>query len=186
MSNDAVLQTIELVRQQVSEIQADLVEKQTTVNNLCSIAGIDPIYAIESVESVSSVSLKGDEYFNKPAATAIRMVLESRKSQGNGPSTLVEIYERLIEGGYKFDAKNEANAKNSLRVTLSKNTTFHKLPNKKFGLSEWYGLKLDKKTKKSNSSNDDVDPEIEGAEKMKEEFGEEDPQASEAKKKVKT
>lgn len=171
MSNEAVLETIELVKTQVSEIQADLIEKQTTVNHLCSIAGIDPIYVIEqATDLATAANLKGDEYFNRPAATAIRLVLEARKKQGNGPSTLNEIYEQLIKGGYKFEAKNEANAKNSLRVTLSKNQIFCKLPSKKFGLSEWYGLKADKKAKKAAAS-EEPDEEKEGKEKMEAEFG---------------
>ena len=142
MSN-AVLETIELVKQEIADLERQLNQKKTTVNGLYPLAKIDPIYVIEDqIQVAASAALNGDEYYSKKASTAVRMVLEARKARGSGPATSGEIYDALLAGGYKFDAKNEANAKNSLRVTLSKNSSiFHRLPNKKVGLTKWYNVK---------------------------------------------
>ena len=57
----------------------------------------------------------------------------------NGPSTIDEIYAALLEGGFKFDAKNDSTAKRSLAISLAKNTaTFEKLRSGHIGLKTWY------------------------------------------------
>ena len=175
MSN-AVLETIKLVQQEIADLERQLKEKKTTVNGLCPLAKIDPIYTLEDqVQSDVSVVLNGDEYYSKKASTAVRMVLEARKARGAGPATSAEIYDALLAGGYKFDAKNEANAKNSLRVTLSKNSSiFHRLPNKKVGLTKWYNIKPTKAK----------DKEQEGVEAMAKEFGESEAQPEKSKQAV--
>lgn len=174
--SDAVLETIKLVQEEISLLEAQLLEKKTTVNALCPIAGIDPVYGLEAVTASHSAALNGDEYYAKKASTAIRLVLESRKAQGVGPATLNEIYDGLLAGGYKFDAKNESNSKNSLRVTLSKNSSmFHKLPNKKFGLTKWYNVKPGKKDDSPVAGNSVSDDDDHGIEVMAEQFGNEKP-----------
>jgi hypothetical protein len=62
-----------------------------------------------------------------------------RRALKQGPAGLSDIYSALVRGGYKFETKNEENAKRGLRQSLTKNVAqFHKLPNGMFGLTEWY------------------------------------------------
>jgi hypothetical protein len=70
---------------------------------------------------------------------AIRNYLEQRKHGGLGAATLNEIYSAVRDGGYKFESKNENNAKVSVGNTLRKSSSiFHRLPNGQYGLLEWY------------------------------------------------
>src|SRR5438132_8921727 len=68
-----------------------------------------------------------------------------RKASGGGAASVETIYQALKAGGYRFDTKNEENARNGVRISLRKNSaTFHKLPNGEYGLCSWYGVKGDK------------------------------------------
>ena len=100
--------------------------------------------------------LKGDEYYGKGFQTVVRTILEARKITGAGPATVNEIYLAMTSGGYVFDAKDDENAKRGLRISLGKSThTFHKLPNGKFGLLEWYPAIKPAKANGAKSSNGD-------------------------------
>ncbi|QDU31675.1 hypothetical protein ETAA8_68350 [Anatilimnocola aggregata] len=138
--SDAVQQTIALVQQQIAELEADLIEKKRMVNSLRSLIKQEPIYTDEQlVTTKASGTLQPDAYYGQPLASAVRMVLERRKANGAGPTTANEIYDSLLEGGYKFNTSNDEHAKRGLYAALSKNTaTFHKLPNGLYGLLEWY------------------------------------------------
>ena len=69
----------------------------------------------------------------------IRRVLELRKSIGEGPTEVKEIYRLLNLGGYEFNTKDAQNNITGLHVSISKNTNaFAKLPNGLIGLVEWY------------------------------------------------
>jgi len=175
---DHILKTLEEIQRAVSALEEQLNEKKRMANYLSGMAGGRDIYLIEDAASASAMPSNGDEYYGMAAMTAIRKVLEARKSANLGPATPVEIYDTLIAGGYQFETANENNAKNSLRVTLAKRTTtFHKLPNGKYGLVKWYEkIKGAKKAGKKNVAEDDS----EGLQVMDEEFGEEVPKTDEA------
>jgi len=130
--------TIEELKQKVQDKQKELIEAQTMVNSLCKMAGKPPIYIIEEESKIATGELQGDEYYGRPLATVITTILEGRKIQGFGPATIKEIYEQMTAGGYQFDAKNDNNAMRGIRISMSKNVKFHKLPNGKWGLKEWY------------------------------------------------
>lgn len=104
-----------------------------------------------------SLSIRSDQFYGQPLAAAIRTILEMRRKQERGPATVNEIYGALIEGGFAFDTRNDENAKRGLRVSLTKNSvTFHKLPNGKYGLLDWYpGAKT--KRPRSGTSTDAAD-----------------------------
>ena len=165
---DHVLKTLEDLKKGISSLEAQLNEKKKMANYLSGMAGNSDIYAVQSNEPASVMPSNGDEYYGMPAVTAIREVLNARKSANIGPATLGEIYDTLIAGGYHFDTATETNARNSLRVTLSKRSaTFHKIPNGKYGLVKWYEkIKVAKKSKKAR-----IDEDEDGLEKMDEEFG---------------
>lgn len=131
--------TIEELKQKVVEKEQELNEAQKTVNSLCAMMGKPPIYALEEQSSVATIEqLRGDEYYGRPLATVITTILEARKIQGAGPAKVKEIYKQMMAGGYQFDTKNEVNAMRGMRISMAKNQKFHKLPNGKWGLTEWY------------------------------------------------
>lgn len=140
MSEHAVLSTIKMVQQQVAELDQQLLEKKRMVNDLCKLAGRSPVYGDADLTSQSgSISRRPDEYYGKPQATVVRMILEKRHAAGLGAATVAEIYDEMVAGGYLFGGKNDDNNKRGLYISLGKNSaTFHKLPNGTYGLLEWY------------------------------------------------
>ena len=131
--------TIEELKQKVIEKEKELNEAKSTVNNLCSMVGRPLLYALEGQSSaVSTGQLRGDEYYGRPLATVITTILENRNVQHIGPAKVKEIYEQMIAGGYQFDAKDDVNAMRGIRISMAKNQKFHKLPNGKWGLTDWY------------------------------------------------
>ena len=151
-----------------------LEEKKRMANHLSGMAGGADIYEIQKASSGTAMPTNGDEYYGMPAMTAIRSVLEARKAAGLGPAMLSEIFDTLVAGGYQFEAASDSNAKNSLRVTLAKrSSTFHRLPNGKYGLLKWYGkIKGGKKGLKPEADDD-----AKGLQKMEDEFGEAEAEA---------
>lgn len=144
----------------IADLQAKLQEQEQTVvktksliNQLCEMAGMPPIYAASELGTSSSadLSILSDQFYGQPQATAVRDILKMRKALNRGPATINEIFEALKEGGYAFETKNDENAKRGLRISITKNTAlFHKLPNGKIGLLDWYPAA--KKGKKSGST----------------------------------
>lgn len=146
----------------IARLQAKLREQEkavaktkTIINYLCEEAGQPPMYRDDEVNATSGVSLsiRGDQFYGQPLATCIRQILEMRKGLNQGPATVNEIYAALLEGNYQFDTKDADNAKRGLRVSLSKNNiTFHRLPDGKFGLLEWYPAVKPPKQRKSGDA----------------------------------
>ena len=102
-------------------------------NSLSEMYGFEPPYA--GVEKEGPKALRADEFYGQPLSTVVRKVL----NRVGSASTVRAIYETMIAGGFKFDAKNDDNAMRSLRISLTKNAaTFHRLPNNTYGLLEWY------------------------------------------------
>ncbi len=84
--------------------------------------------------------MTGDEYYNKPLNSAVKMYLQRRKAAGRGPATAEEIFDALVEGGYDSFQGSRADALPGLRISLGKSThTFVKLRNGSYGLCDWYG-----------------------------------------------
>src|SRR4051812_5529067 len=131
----------ESARQYLSVLQGKLKEQEATVletkrlmNTICKLHNEAPMFsdAEMNVSSGPSLSIQSDQFYGQPLASGIRQILELRKGLGQGPATVNDIYEALKEGGYKFETKNDDNARRGLRISLMKNTaTFHKLPNGK-------------------------------------------------------
>lgn len=133
--SDHIEKTLSEFQQQIKALEDELSHKKRVVNDLCEMAGRSIIYHDIEQSSKSHGAIRRDQFYGKPLATAARDILELRDEA----LTVNEIFDTMIEGGYSFDAKNDDNAKRSLRISLSKNTaTFHKLPNGTFGLLEWY------------------------------------------------
>jgi len=140
-----------LLQKQEEEVRAT----KRTINQLCKRGGLAMDYPDVDDENAASLgSMRRDQFYGQPLATAIRQYLEMRKAIG--AATVNDIYEALRSGGFVFEAKNAANAKRSLYISLAKNSvTFHKLrggaddDGAVFGLLDWYpNAKADDEPKK--------------------------------------
>ena len=145
--SESMKATIAELQRHLEDLEQQAIDTKRTINSLCRVLGDEPIYSEHELEDgVGAVGalvtdLKGDEYFNKPLASAVRMILETRRDNNLGPASAEEIYEALSKGGFEFDGRGEASQLRGLKISLSKNTsTFRKLPNGKVGLAEWYGV----------------------------------------------
>jgi hypothetical protein len=108
------------------------------------------------------------EFFNKPFQAAVRAILLDRYAHNGlnqpSPASVDEIHEALMQGSFNFGTSGADAQKNSIRISLGKNTaTFVRLPNSDlFGLSEWYGKKLGRPRKTNGASS--AAPETDGEE----------------------
>lgn len=138
--------TIENIKKEVEQKQKELEELQITANQLCKLAKRPLLYetvGYKKSDVVQEKNLKGDEYYGQPLARVITQILEDRKKDGLGPATIDDIYGRMVEGGYIFVNKKEP--KREIGISMGKNQKFTKLPNEKWGLTEWYPNVKEKK-----------------------------------------
>lgn len=140
MSQDSLRTTISVLQGEITKLQQEANNHKKTINSLCKVLGDAPLYAdIDDENSVVSVVARRDEFYGKPLATVVRMILERRGKLNIGAASVPEIYEAMKAGGYNFTAKNDDNNKRVLLSAIAKNTaTFHKLPTGTYGLREWY------------------------------------------------
>jgi hypothetical protein len=146
------LAVIEKVQSQIADLERQLEKKRAFVNELCSLAGTQAIYAIADAGPSHVLATRPDDYYGKPMATAVTLILEKRKSARLNAASVNEIYDELVRGGFQFEAKNPENAKRGLYGGMSKNPKFHKLPNGTYGLREWYDNV--RETKKATNGKD--------------------------------
>src|SRR5947207_6083622 len=138
---NANIQTaIEVLKQRIRSKEEDLVRLKRTVNEMCADAGEAPPYVISSIEGIGNVSsLRRDQFYGETISAAAKSYLEMRKAAGLGAASVNEIYSALKTGGFKFEAKDDVNGKNGLRISLRKNSSlFHRLPEGDYGLIAWY------------------------------------------------
>ena len=146
--------TIEELKNKVIEKEKELNEAKKMANNFCQMFGKPLLYVIdEQSPTVLTGQLRGDEYYGRPLATVITSILEARKIQGAGPAMVKDIYDQMIAGGYQFEAKDADNAMRGIRISMAKNPKFHKLPNGKWGLTEWYPNIKESKEKEEEIEN---------------------------------
>nr|WP_298717243.1 hypothetical protein [uncultured Steroidobacter sp.] len=162
--SDHVKATIKDLQNELKKQEAAVVEKKKLINMLCAHAGMPPMYSDVELQASSgpSLSIKSDQFYGQSMITAMRQILEMRKSLDQGPATINEIHAALVEGNFIFETKDEANAKRGIRISVTKNSgIFHKLPNGRVGLLEWYPNVKAPKAKKTASDNgadnDDAD-----------------------------
>lgn len=126
----------------IEELDDQSATKKRLANELCREFGRPPRYPeVEQPKATSLAALGRDVFYGRPLATVIKEYLELRGPSnrgGLGAATVNEIYDALVSGGFKFETKDEANAKRGLRIALAKNTAaFHKVGNA-YGLTDWY------------------------------------------------
>lgn len=131
----------------ITDLERQANKLRATVNDIL-VHGFEapPLYEIVDPEQVATavrskqISVRPDQFFNKPFSTCVREILEERKVRGMGPAEPKELYELLRQGGYAFDTKSEADATRAMLISIGKNTvTFTRLPSGQIGLTEWYG-----------------------------------------------
>lgn len=190
--SEEVLKTIELVQGQIRELEGQLVKKRRIVNDLCPLAGRQPIYPDSDFSDQSGT--RPDEYYGVPLTDAMQRVLEKRRHLG--AASVNDLYDALKAGGYSFKTSNEENAKRGVYGILSKNPgIFHKLPSGLYGLIEWYpeakrAYERSQANGKPHDAAEDQDDaerdsereaEAAGKQTMKKEFGDEEVPAEPAK-----
>jgi hypothetical protein len=132
-----VKKTLTLVLSQVQDLERQLVDKKKTANDLCRIIQQPPMFDGVSA-SPSGFAVRPDEYYGMQALDVIRSILEKRKTANLGAATIAEIHEAMLAGGYQFQTQKAANAKRGLYSLVAVNAIFHRLPNGRIGLTEWY------------------------------------------------
>ena len=147
-------QAIEELMAEVTTEEAATRKKKETVNTLCGVEGRPPAYVLTHAADSIPTKIRPDQFYGQPLASAVRTILEMRKAQDLGAATVNEIHEALVAGGYQFQTKSDEVARQSLRNSLSKNTTtFHKLPNSRFGMLSWYPNAKPAKTASASNGN---------------------------------
>lgn len=163
--------TIQAFQKKLDAAQDEVIRLKRSINDVCEIGGESPIYADADLvtEEAKTLQFANDEFYGQPLATCAKKILEHIKATGGGATSINDLYEILVEGGYHFEGKEE-NRKTILRTALRKNSDFHKLPNNNYGLRAWY------KTVKGSASDDsdsdeDQDEKNQTPDKTEEETG---------------
>ncbi len=149
MADSEYLPAINRMVADIEKKEAEITGMKRTVNTLCGYANMPARYSNieDSSANGSGLRINPGKFHRKPLATAVGEFLKMRGDPakgGMGPATIDEIYAALLEGGFKFDAKNDSTAKRSLAISLAKNTaTFEKLRSGHIGMKTWYGSRED-------------------------------------------
>lgn len=132
--------TVTDLEKMVAEHEAAAIRVKTIINELCVKGGLPPRYPASELQQSSGgvFSIRSDLFHGRPLATCVREFLEMRRRSDLGPASTNEIYDALAQGGYEFGGKTEQIARTSMYNSVNKNPVFYKLPNKKWGLREWY------------------------------------------------
>ncbi len=138
---------------------------RSTINDLCDVAGLPAKYDLSGGEPGAAPArilgtIRPDEFFGKPLATAVKAALNHLRSVGRAPAPVEAIYEVLQSGGFEFSSRSKEVAIQGLSVSIGKNSdSFVKLPNGLIGVKEWYGVSGKKGRTKSPGSAETEDTE---------------------------
>ena len=150
---DHVMQTIVELQDKLKEQEKAVIKTKELINLLCEQTGKPAIYKDAELEaSAVQLTIKDDQFYGRSLAGSMKEILNIRKAADIGPATPREIYDDLVKGGYLFNTDVVVNRLTGVRVSLRKSSSiFHKLPNGKYGLLEWYPNA--KKLKPHNNDN---------------------------------
>jgi hypothetical protein len=131
---DKLSAAIEALEEDLVRQETEVADTKRMINSLRRRMGLEPLYADETAQSST---LRPDQFYGKPLATAAREYLERRKQ-----ACLVdEVLQGLKKGGFDFKGTGwkEKDYLRMLAISMAKNNLlFHKLPNGTFGLLNWY------------------------------------------------
>ena len=120
---------------------------------------MEPKYQLDNGAQLSSGSsstsplrsIRPDQFYGKPQATAVREVLNLLRAAGRAPASVDTIYDVLCQGGFAFETKAKDAAIQGLHISIGKNSAlFVKLNNGLIGVTEWYGGAPKARRKKEN------------------------------------
>lgn len=152
--NDPSEALISKAEEKLKQQEADVRATKKFINQILVFNNKLPRYPDDDPSTSIQTSFHGDEYVGKSQTTACRQILERRKAANLGPATIEELYIDLLAGGYQFDAKDAETAKRGMYQTLTRNSgIFHRLSNKKYGLTAWYPGVKDNNKKKDDDEN---------------------------------
>jgi hypothetical protein len=149
---------IEQLKRKLDEQTKATMETKKAINLLLKMSGQPEMFPDTDSEG-TSFSIRADQFYGKPLATAAQEYLESRK-QAVQPE---EILRGLEAGGYDFDVVGwkENDRLRSLAISLAKNTVkFHRLKNGSFGLKSWYDADFLKRAAKQKQATAEADDEL--------------------------
>ncbi|MFZ3340892.1 MAG: hypothetical protein WA213_08425 [Terriglobales bacterium] len=145
---------IEQLRRKLDEQTKAATETKQAINLLLKMSGQPAQFSDTDANSATGFSIRPDQFYGKPLATAAQEYLESRK-QAVQPE---EILRGLEAGGYDFEVvgwKGPDRLRN-LAISMAKNTVkFHRLKNGSFGLKSWYDADFLKRAAKQKQANAD-------------------------------
>ena len=99
----------------IEQNEAQIAANKQAVNRLCERAGRPLLYPDVMQPAGAGIgNIRPDQYYGLQLATAIRSILEARRSANLGAATVREIFDTLVKGGFKFEAKDE----NALRLLV--------------------------------------------------------------------
>src|SRR5438093_9066800 len=137
--NDEFLKSIDVLASRVAVKEEEVNKLKRLVNELCREGGMPDRYRDIGEAATTARVLRPDQFYGQTLTAACRSYLEFRKAANLGAATVSDIYTAIRDGGYKFDTKNEENAKISVGNALRKTSSvFHRLPNGQYGLLAWY------------------------------------------------
>lgn len=155
---------IQRALEKLEQLNVEIARTKVFINEADKLIGRPPRFSEEEIAGFVAGALgatgqsrlkkwQPGDFYNKPFAAAVRMYLESRfdVNKSPWPASVDEIHEALTQGSFKFDTMGADAQKNSIRISLGKNSTsFVRLPNTdQFGLVEWYGITGRKTVRKS-------------------------------------
>jgi hypothetical protein len=149
--SEHILQAIQELEARLRDQERDVKETKSAINSLCKVIGRQPPHDLDEPERIPVIgSIRPDQFYGQPLSTIVRDILLMRKAANLGAASVAEIYRSMRDGGYAFETTDDANAQRGLRISLTKNSqTFHKLPNGRYGLREWYPSAKEPKAKRS-------------------------------------
>lgn len=159
---DEITKAIDKMQGRLQEVLTEASDLKKAINVMRKTIGLEALYQ-EEIEEVKtqSFSLRPDEYYGMPLATAVKNILRAKKQA----TSAQEILDQLETGGFDFDTagwKKNLRLKN-LAISLSKNRAdFVPVPvnnENYYGLWEFYPEKKKDKNKKkvSNDTNDQME-----------------------------
>jgi len=150
----------------VDDAAAALAKAQSFVNQLDEFEGREPRFPNVGTISIGAASpsrqakkWQPGDFFGKSFSGACRAVLLARFEANGGnpsPASVDDIHDALSAGSFKFEGTGAEAQKNSIRISLGKNSAaFVRLPNTDlFGLVEWYPGMGGKKSGRKSAGKD--------------------------------
>ncbi len=132
--------TVARLQQKIQEHEQSILKIKRTINSLAEVEDQPPVYADADLQATSPATsqFRPDQFFGKPLATSVTMILEQRQKTNMGAASADELYAALVAGGYDFETSSDTNAKRMLSISLSKNMLFLRTPNGHWGMRKWY------------------------------------------------